>query len=228
VTPSGWLAGAALSPEVAQQFPGYRVLLITAENLQPGPSDPISERQLSAAEGSAVERLAGRAPDQLPECAAWREAYRAFGAKPNRTRPSLEALLRRLDRGLPRIDRLTDTYNAVSLSCLLPVGGEDLAGYRGPPRLVRAAGDEVFDTEGPPDPGEIVWRDDAGVTCRRWNWRQCARTRLSTDTTSAVFVLDWLPAGAGQAPLEQTGDALVGQLSELSSDVRVSTRLLGA
>jgi DNA/RNA-binding domain of Phe-tRNA-synthetase-like protein len=33
---------------------------------------------------------------------SWREAYRAFGAKPQRTRNSLEALLRRVETGLPR------------------------------------------------------------------------------------------------------------------------------
>ena len=54
------------------------------------------------------------APDVL-EVADWRAAYRAFGAKPQRTRPSVEALLRRLDAGLPRIDRITDAYNAVSM-----------------------------------------------------------------------------------------------------------------
>ena len=47
--------------------------------------------------------------------AAWREAYRAFGAKPQRTRNSLEALLRRAGSGLPRVNRLTDLYNAVSV-----------------------------------------------------------------------------------------------------------------
>ena len=30
-----------------------------------------------------------------------------------------------------------------------------------------------------PDPGEVVWCDDAGVTCRRWNWRQARRTQLT-------------------------------------------------
>jgi hypothetical protein len=35
---------------------------------------------------------------------------------------------------------------AVSVAHLLPVGGEDRAAYRGPARLVRAAGDEIFDT----------------------------------------------------------------------------------
>jgi DNA/RNA-binding domain of Phe-tRNA-synthetase-like protein len=48
-----------------------------------------------------------------------------------------------------------------------------------------ARGDEPFDTvrDGAavvehPEAGEIVWRDDDGVTCRRWNWRQCKRTAL--------------------------------------------------
>jgi DNA/RNA-binding domain of Phe-tRNA-synthetase-like protein len=64
---------------------------------------------LTAAEVSEQARafLAGRAPEDVPQVADWRDAYRAFGAKPQRTRPSVEALLRRLDGGLPRIDRLT-------------------------------------------------------------------------------------------------------------------------
>jgi hypothetical protein len=78
--------------------------------------------------------------------AAWREAYRAFGAKPQRTRNSLEALLRRAASGLPRVNRLTDRYNAVSVLHQIPLGGEDLTRYAGPPRLIRAAGDEPFDT----------------------------------------------------------------------------------
>ena len=83
---------------------------------------------------------------QLPHVAAWREAYRAFGAKPQRTRNSLEALLRRGASGLPRVNRLTDLYNAVSVLHQVPVGGEDLTRYHGAPRLVRATGEEPFDT----------------------------------------------------------------------------------
>src|ERR671913_191150 len=83
-------------------------------------------------------------PPDPPHAQAWAEAFRAFGAKPQRTRPSLTALLRR--DGLPRIDRLTDAYNAISVRHAVPVGGEDLDAYRGPIRLTRAAGDEPFET----------------------------------------------------------------------------------
>ena len=37
------------------------------------------------------------------------------------------------------MNRLTDCYNAVSVLHQIPIGGEDLTRYAGPPRLVRAA-----------------------------------------------------------------------------------------
>lgn len=228
-----WLACCWVAPEVWQLRPDYRVMLLAARDLQPGPSDMISERLLTAAEEVATARLSGRSPEDLPEVVTWREAYRSFGAKPNRARPSVEALLRRLEAGLPRVDRLTDVYNAVSVSHLLPIGGEDLAHYEGPLRLVRATSDETFETMASgqpvlehPEPGEVAWRDDLGITCRRWNWRQCTRTRLSHDTASAVFVLDWLPAGGDHPSLEDAGDALADLLAELSPGAGVETRVL--
>ena len=225
-----WLTGAAVSPEVHALCPGYEVLLIAADDLRPGPSDAHSDALLAAAEATARERLAGRAPEELEHLAQWREAYRAFGAKPQRTRPSVEALLRRLGAGLPRVDRITDAYNAVSVAHLLPVGGEARDAYVGPARLVRAAGDEPFDTTDSgaaviehPEVGEVVWRDDAGVTCRRWNWRQCVRTRLTTTTTSAVFILDALPA-LGTGGLDAAGEELVAHLTALSPGARFTSR----
>jgi DNA/RNA-binding domain of Phe-tRNA-synthetase-like protein len=92
------------------------------------------------------------------------------------------------------VNVLVDLYNAVSVRALTPVGGEDLDCLKGALRLTIANGDEPFDGhDGAPRPGEIVWRDDAGVTCRRWNWRQGLRTRLTDATTRAFFVFDRLP-----------------------------------
>jgi DNA/RNA-binding domain of Phe-tRNA-synthetase-like protein len=176
----------------------------------------------------------GPVSELRPDYAAWRDAYQAFGAKPKRTRPSVEALLRRVEAGLPRIDRLTDIYNAMSVKHLLPIGGEDLGAYRGPARLVRAAGDEPFDTirDGQPvtehpEPGEVVWRDDAGVTCRCWNWRQCVRTRITGATVSAVFILDGL-AALGEGGLIIAGQDLAGQLTAFHPGAQLSWRLIGA
>jgi DNA/RNA-binding domain of Phe-tRNA-synthetase-like protein len=166
--------------------------------------------------------------------AAWREAYRAFGAKPQRTRNSLEALLRRAASGLPRVNRLTDIYNAVSVLHQVPVGGEDLTRYVGAPRLIRATGTEPFDTVADsvavtehPEPGEVAWCDDDGVTCRRWNWRQARRTQLTEGTTTALFILDALDPMTDEA-LHAASDDLVAHLTRLGPDVSVACRLMTA
>ena len=73
--------------------------------------------------------------------------------------------------------------------------------------------------------GEVIWRDDAGVTCRRWNWRQALRTRITTATTSAVFILDALDPLDDEAA-HAAADALTEALLALSPDAVVRRRLL--
>jgi len=93
-----WLAAASVDAAVFALRPDYRALLLTADGLRGGPSDETSKHLLAAADGAARQRLNGQKPEQLPHPAAWPEAYRSFGAKPQRTRPSVEALLRRIER----------------------------------------------------------------------------------------------------------------------------------
>jgi len=228
------LAGASVDDAVLALRPDYRALLIVVSGARGGPTDEASDAALHRAEERARSWLAGAGPESLPEIAAWREAFLGFGVKPRAARSSVEALLRRVDAGLPRINRLTDLYNAVSVEHLLPLGGEDLDRYVGPPRLVRATGDEPFDTiaDGQPvtvtaEPGEVVWRDDLGVTCRRWNWRQCARTRLGEETSNILFILDGLQPVSTET-LEAAGAALVDALTEGTPEATAASRLLGA
>ncbi len=228
-----FLAGAQVGAAVFTLRPDYRALLLAVGGLVPGPSDQASEELLAAAESSARTALKDQPVDQLPHVAAWREAYRAFGARPSRTRNSLEALLRRAEAGLPRVNRLTDLYNAISVLHQIPLGGEDLTRYAGAPRLLRATGAEPFDTVADgteviehPEPGEVVWCDEAGVTCRRWNWRQGRRTQLREDTTAALFILDGLGPVTDQA-LQDAADDLVTRLARLGPEVRSVRRLIG-
>jgi DNA/RNA-binding domain of Phe-tRNA-synthetase-like protein len=115
----------------------------------------------------------------------------------------------------------------------MPVGGEDRDAYASPPRLVRADGSESFDTTANgeaaaehPAPGEVIWRDDAGVTCRRWNWRQCVRTRITAGTSEAVFILDVLDPVSPDG-LDSAADALEAALRALSPDAAIQRRLIG-
>jgi DNA/RNA-binding domain of Phe-tRNA-synthetase-like protein len=221
-----------VSGEVRALAPGFTHVAVEAYGLTNGPSTDAGSALLDDAARRLAVRLDGRAPHEDPHMAAWREVYTAFGSKPSRTRNSAEALAKRAlsEAGLPRINLLVDLYNAVSVAHLIPVGGEDLDHIQGGMRLVRATGDEEFVTVAGgeevvehPDAGEVVWRDEAGVTCRRWNWRQGPRTRLTERTTSAVFLLE------GMAPtpvpeIEAAAAELAELLEKLSPGARITVR----
>lgn len=186
---------------ILERFPGVVLGVIVAHGLDnAGVSDEVTTL-LREAEASVGPRFAGVAVPEHPAIAPWREAYRAFGAKPKDHPSSIENLARRVLKGnaLPTISKLVDLYNAVSLTYLLPVGGEDLDQLRGDLRLtfagdaeppVRLLGEAE---ERPPKPGEVIYTDEVGAVCRRWNWKEADRSKLTTATTNAVLVIETLP-----------------------------------
>ncbi|WP_217238341.1 B3/4 domain-containing protein [Streptomyces sp. AC555_RSS877] len=218
-----------VSDEVRLLAPGFTHLAIEAHGLVNGPSTDASSALLDDAARRLAVRLDGRAPHEDAHMVAWREVYTAFGSKPSRTRNSAEALARRAlsEGGLPRINLLVDLYNAISVAHLTPVGGEDVDRIEGGMHLVRATGDEDFVTAAGgeqivehPDAGEVVWRDETGVTCRRWNWRQGPRTRLTEDTVSGIFLLESL-APMPVADVEAAAAELAELLQKFSPGARI-------
>ena len=65
----------------------------------------------------------------------------------------------------------------------------------------------------------MVWRDDRGVTCRRWNWRQGVRTRLSAEAERMWFITESLPA-MPLAALHAAGDELIAGLRQMMPALR--------
>lgn len=165
---------------------------------------------------------------------AWGEVYRHFGSKPNRTPCSAAALRKRVfkDGFMPSIDPIVDIYNAISIRYAMPVGGEDMDSYQGTPTLTIANGTESFDTikNGEtlienPDVGEVIWRDDIGVTCRRWNWRQGVRTRIDSDTRNMWFILESLPEMPLKT-LQEAGQEMIKHLKVIMPDSVIEQSLV--
>ncbi|HET9795048.1 MAG TPA: phenylalanine--tRNA ligase beta subunit-related protein [Thermoanaerobaculia bacterium] len=223
-----------IEPAVLERFSGYTAAVVYAHGLDNGDSGAESSSWLRDAEArvraSVVEPASAH-----PHLAAWRSAFSAFGAKPSKFLCSAEALVKRVLKGeeIPPINRVVDAYNAVSLRHVLPAGGEDLDRLESDLTLAFADGSEPFDllsgdgTPEHPDRGEIVWKDSAGVTCRRWNWRQCRRTRLVPETKNAYFVIDRL-APYPRTILERAADELSERLRRISAGVSLETEFLGA
>jgi DNA/RNA-binding domain of Phe-tRNA-synthetase-like protein len=226
------LAGLAVDKAVTGLRPDFAAAAVLVSGVRNQPTTADSDGWLAEAEAAA---RAVKADGPHPHIVAWQEAYRAFGAKPQRTPASVEALWQRAAKGeLPRVNWLVDLYNAISVRYVLPVGGEDAARFVGSLRLIRASGTEPFETvrDGTPiverpAPGEVVWADEAGVTCRRWNWRQGTRTRLTEHTRAVLFLLERLE------PLELTeveaaAAVLTGTLQRQFPSAVIERRWLGA
>lgn len=201
--------------EIFKLRPDYSAISVVAGGMDNVDRHPAVDRYVEE-----IVARATRPPWTEGHLDAWRTAYRAFGAKPQRTPSSVDTLLMRLDKDgrLPTINAVVDLYNAISVRYVIPVGGENVAAYVGRPRLIRTSGVESFDTmkegeavaEAVPS-GEVVWADDRGVTCRRWNWRQGVRTRIDLQTRRMWFVLERLepmPVVAAEAAAVTLMEAL--------------------
>jgi DNA/RNA-binding domain of Phe-tRNA-synthetase-like protein len=192
----------AVDPEIFSKFPGYQAAIIYAGGLENGPSNQQSTAWLRDAERAARGRFDEDSLDKDAHLRAWKEAFARFGVKKGKYACSVEALLKRVVAGkeLPTINALVDAYNALSIDHTLPIGGEDRDHLASDLELRFMSGSELFDTVNagqpvmePVNAGEVAWCDAEGVTCRRWNWRQCRRTALTLQTRNAYFVLDRLP-----------------------------------
>jgi DNA/RNA-binding domain of Phe-tRNA-synthetase-like protein len=204
-----------VAADIFQRFPGYVRGVVIGHEVRNGPSPEALVQMLRDAEASVRGRLGLERLAEEPRIKAWREAYRAFGARPSEFRSSIEALARRALRSepIPSINALVDLGSVASLRHLIPVGGHAIDLLRGDIALRLASGREEFTPFGSdqmehPLPGEVVFVEGDTVLTRRWTWRQAQHT-LTLPTTRAIeFNLDGLPP-VSRSEIERAGEELV-------------------
>lgn len=190
-----------ISPRFFEKFPEAWVGVLVARDLDNRGEEGALVDLVRAAQEDLLERIHGGVLTEHPRIACWREAYRAFGAKPKKHPSSIESLARRSLKGEPlrSINKLVDLYNTISLRHLLPAGGEDLEKVQGDIELTLAGDGEApvrllgEREERAPRAGEVIYRDEVGSICRRWNWKEAERTKLTEETRHAVLVIESLP-----------------------------------
>jgi DNA/RNA-binding domain of Phe-tRNA-synthetase-like protein len=196
-------------------FPDFCAAVVVADDLAVVPErTPALAAHIAKAEAECRERFAGMELSEIPGIAAWRRAYRAFGIKKTSYRSSVERLVKNVlaGREIPVINSFVDAYNAVSLAHVMPLGADDLDALTGDLEfrfsrpgdtfLDMAAGDGE-DPNDPPKEGEVVYADAAHVLCRRWNWRQDARSLVTEMTRRAVVTLQANGEGDPQKAAEE-------------------------
>ena len=213
--------------EIAEAFPEFRVAAVVATGLTIPAARPAELASIiREREAACRERWGGRELSDISGIAVWRSAYRAFGVKKTSYRCSVERLVKNVlaERSLPEINGFVDAYNAVSLAHVMPLGADDLGKVSGDLAFrYSRPGDTFFDMsaeagageEGggpqidPPKPGEVVYADAEKVLCRRWNWRQDARSLVGPETTSAIVTVQANGEGDLDAALRDLEDSVV-------------------
>ena len=210
-----------ISKEVRQKYPLLRVGVLVIEGLDNSVKSPDIEKMVRQEESAFKGKYFGKDLSSIRGIKAWREAYSAFGAKPKEYKSSVEALAKRVLKGeqIPSINCLVDLYNYISIKYALPAGADDLGQVRGAIRLRYAGGGEPFMRIGgkenePAEKGEVIYADGEGALCRRWNWRECERTKLTESAKSAAVYIESLNAD----------DCLEDAVSELAALVEKHCR----
>jgi len=194
-----------IDAEIFRLYPGYRRGLVLGQGLRNGPSDASLVGDLRSQE-SVLRTVVQGNPAEQPAIAAWREAYRRFGARPSDFRSSVEALTRRVLRGdaLPSINALVDIGNLVSIRYLTPVGVHPIPTTGAALCLRLSSPDDRFlppdgGAAETPEVGEVVFAQEHSVLTRRWTWRQAALTLTLPQTTAVCFNIDALQGLADDA-----------------------------
>jgi DNA/RNA-binding domain of Phe-tRNA-synthetase-like protein len=191
-----------LAPDVASLVrPAWRVVeRLVVRDREARLDEPL-------ARAAAAMRVAAESADIT---AAVRTMYKRVGIDPTKTRPSSEALLRRVRKGdaLPRINSLVDIINWSSLESQLSFGLYDADCVRGDVTLRLGRDGEEYAgirKDVVHLGGRLVLADAAGPFGNPTS--DSARTMVTTATTRAlvvIFVPAPLPAAAGDRALALT------------------------
>lgn len=182
--------------------------------------EPLAEAIAKIRQGADVE----------PHLAATRSMYRKVGIDPTKTRPSSEALLRRVKKGegLPRINTLVDICNWCSAEFQLPYGLYDRERIKGDVRLrIGAEGEEYAGIR--KDAVHLAGRPTLSDTEGPFGnpTSDSARTMVTASTTRALVVL-FVPREVPRTAIERVIDTTAERALRFAHGAEVFRHIITA
>jgi len=195
----------SIGPELAGKV---RLGVVVIEGVSVKDQDPALTAEIETAGAELRSRHGGGPSAEVPGAADARSLYKALGLDPTKTRPSNEALARRVLKGeaLYRVNTLVDALNLCSLRYQLPFGLYDLARIRPPVVLRKGRAGETYEgiRKGPVNVEDRpTLADEEGAFGNPTS--DSARTMITLQTTSTM-VTCYAPAGYSAARLRQVLD----------------------
>ena len=187
--------------KIFEKFSGLTIGVVICKNLNNSGTQEEVQKEIRTQENNIRGKYNIETLSQIPKIDVWRKTYSAFGAKPKENKSSVENLYRLVLQGvnLRHINKLVDLYNLISLTNMVPVGGEDINKIQGDVILTFAEPNEstvlLLGDKEPRSPhaGEVIYKDNISAICRRWNWREADRTKFTEDTKNCFLVIEGLP-----------------------------------
>lgn len=214
-----------ISDEIREAAPGVKILTVEADvTNQPTPDALWNEIERLAEGMRGVMEIADI--NKRPAIAATRNLYKRLGKEPNRYRPSMEAMSRRLLKGMDlyRIDALVDLINLVSLSSGYAIGGFDSGKIDGDTLTLGVGRDgEEFNAigRGPLNISCLpVYRDGCGAIGTPTSDEE--RTKISMATTRLLMTINIY---AEEMPVADVMALVSRLLSEYASAINVKFNL---
>jgi DNA/RNA-binding domain of Phe-tRNA-synthetase-like protein len=207
------------SPEVSHQFPNLAVCVGLAKEV----CIQQDNQQLRQLKKIVYEEVINRYEiDRLkeePTVRAYRDFYWNLNIDPTKTRPSGEALLRRVLHGeeLPNVSTAVDAYNLASMKTIIPISGFDLDKLAPPFHVRFGKENEPFTGIGMKTPialksNMLLLADEKQALCI-YPYRDCDGTKITLKTRNVAMI----GYGAPRTTIEQVHEAVETALSFITN-----------
>lgn len=196
------------STEVSKKLPELAICIGTINNVHVEKENQQIQRLKKSVYAEVREKYNIETLKDDPTVRAYRDFYWKLGIDPTKTRPSGEALLRRvLHRDeLPQISTVVDAYNLVSTKTIIPISGFDKDCLNQPFCVRFAENNEAFTGIGMSKPMSLtdkmlVLADQKRILCI-YPYRDFDHTKI-TENTRNVLITGYGAVGIGEQQLTE-------------------------
>ena len=217
------------SAEVLAKFPELAICIGTISGIHnQKESDQLRQLKKTVYE-EAKAKFNVEALKNDPTVRAYRDFYWKLNIDPTKTRPSGEALLRRVLNGneLPNISTAVDAYNLASMQTIVPISGFDEERLR-PPFHLRFAKNEAFTGIGMDKPmlqteRMLVLTDEKQILCV-YPYRDSDHSKITLQTQNAVIIGYGAP-GISQEQLKEAVEMTLEYIKRVSGGEKESLKV---
>jgi DNA/RNA-binding domain of Phe-tRNA-synthetase-like protein len=221
------------SQEVSYRFPELAVCIGTITDIHNEKENERIEQLREAVYQEVKTKHNIETLKDNPTVRAFRDFYWKLGIDPTKTRPSGEALLRRVLHGdeLPRISAVVDAYNLASTKTILPISGFDVDLLNQPFHVRFAKNGETFTGIGMDKPitlteQMLVLADQKQVLCI-YPYRDTDLTKITMQTRNAMIIVYGVP-GIDEQVLKGAAETTLDYIRLVSQGKTGTTKVFSA